>query len=271
MQGQFIYGTLRKAGFRVNAFIRNTTRDSSQNDHQEEMQIGLFIFQKGQEIFSNPNYCVIPQNEFRQINESDLPFNGDLTEEYLILVRCTRGSAAGYFPQEHQLNYEGIEDDSKATSVVYDQLPVIPPELAKPRTILLLAPKIWLSKEVNTFVSLPNASPKQVKDGITWEISVLDASGHLMKKDLIQRPENDVCILNIKEFLGDLFKPTEGMQILTLLARGDAMSSAPLTFIKNEKFGTSAVEHSLSPHYYMNGDFLKLRQEAFQFNKKELA
>ena len=52
MQGQFIYGTLRKAGFRVNAFIRNTTRDSSQNDHQEEMQIGLFIFQKARKFLA---------------------------------------------------------------------------------------------------------------------------------------------------------------------------------------------------------------------------
>jgi hypothetical protein len=53
--------------------------------------------------------------------------------------------------------------------------------------------------------------------------------------------------------------------MITVVARGDGISCVLLTFIHNKKTDALALEHSLSPHYYMTGDFSRVRKEAFLF------
>jgi len=253
MQGQFIYATSRAAGLIVNSIIRNTSRILNSSAEQSDMHIELFIFQNGKQIYQNTSYSVIKHGAFLEINEKDLPLNAN--HEGLIIVRCSRGSEDGYFPQEHQLNYEPIESPSKVASVVYDQLPVILSESAKPRSIL------------NTYISFANQTPFLTTTNVGWDISIFDCSGSLVKKIHLSSSENDVYILSVKDILKKTVPFSNNKEMYTLVARGELISSVLLTFLKNELTGNIAIEHSLSPHYYMDGDFSKVRKEAFIFPK----
>jgi hypothetical protein len=53
------------------------------------------------------------------------------------------------------------------------------------------------------------------------------------------------------------------LEMITILARGNSANCVLLTYIHNIKTNAIALEHSLSPHYYMTGDFARVRKEAF--------
>jgi hypothetical protein len=267
MQGQFIYATSRAAGLRVNAIIRNTSRVLNSSAEQSDMRIEILVYQCGKEIYKNTSYSLIKHGDFLEINEKDLPLSANVNHEGLIIVCCSRGEGNGYFPQEHQLNYESIESPSKMASVVYDQLPVISSELAKPRPILLLASKVWLSSKLNTYISFANSTPNQSEKKVIWDISLLDCSGSMVQKFQLKNSENDAKILSVKSMLKKTVSVSDEMEMFTLVARGEAVSSVLLTFLTDEAKGSFAVEHSLSPHYYINGDFSRVRKEAFIFQK----
>ena len=267
MQGQFIYATSRSAGLRVNAIIRNTSRVLDSISEQSDMRVELLIFQNGKQTYHNKSYCTVKHGAFLEINEKNLPLSANLDHEGLIIVRCTRGEGDGYFPQEHQLNYESITNPSKVASVVYDQLPVISSGAAKPRSILLLASKVWLSSKLNTYISFANSTPSESGKNVVWNISLFDCSGSLVLDFQLNNAENDAHILSVKDMLNKMIPFSGEIEMYTLVARGEAISSVLLTFLKDEATGNIAVEHSLSPHYYMNGDFTKIRKEAFIFQK----
>ena len=270
MRGQFIYATSRATGLRVNSIIRNTSRVLNSSAEQSDMRIEIFVYQCGKEIYKNTSYSVIKHGDFLEINEKDLPLSANVDHEGLIIVCCSRGEGSGYFPQEHQLNYESIESPSKMASVVYDQLPVISGDLAKLRPILLLASKVWLSSKLNTYISFANSTPNQSSEKVIWDISLFDCSGSLVQEFQLKNSENDAHILNVKEALKKTASFSNEIEMYTLVARGEAISSVLLTFLKDETKGNIAVEHSLSPHYYINGDFSRVREEAFIFQKDVL-
>ncbi len=268
MQGQFIYGTLRGANLRVTAILRNTVRDASDIEQAHTMFVGLSIFSKGELIHQDDHFCIIEENQFVTVDERDLPLLGYSEDEYLILFQCKRGEGDSYFPQEHQLNYEVINADSKECTVIYDQLPIISVGSVNPRPILLLAPKLWMSKYINTFVSFTNTSPKRTEEGVSWEMMILDTNGVVIKKAHIKSADSDAFTLNLREFLKDCYEFSDDLKMFTFLARANTVSSTLLTFIKNEISGNISVEHSLSPHYYINGDFSRVRDEAFKINSE---
>lgn len=270
MQGQFIYATSRAIGLRVNSIIRNTSRVLNSSAEQSDMRIGICVYQCGKEIYKNTNYSVIKHGDFLEINEKDLPLSVNFKHESLIIVSCSRGDGNGYFPQEHQLNYESIESPSKMASVVYDQLPVISSELAKPRPILLLASKVWLSSKLNTYITFANSTPNKSEEKVIWDISLFDCSGSLVQEFQLKSSENDAHILNVKDILKKTAPFSKEIEMYTLVSRGEVVSSVLLTFLKDETQGNIAVEHSLSPHYYINGDFSRVREEAFIFQKGAL-
>lgn len=267
MQGQFIYATSRASGLRVQSIIRNTSRVLKSDSGGSDMYVAMYVYQNGEEVYNNQNYSVIKHGDFLEINERELPLIASMESEGLIVVRCTRGDVDGYFPQEHQLNYESINDPSKRASVVYDQLPVISGELARPRPILLLASKIWISSTLNSYVSFANFTPNRSGRSIVWFISLFDCCGNLVREFQLNNAENDAKILSVKSILEKTVSVSDEMEMFTLVARGEAVSSVLLTFLTDEAKGSFAVEHSLSPHYYINGDFSRVRKEAFIFPK----
>ena len=267
MIGQFIFPTCNHAGLHVSALFKNTARDKSSDLNQqglEDMYISLKIFRLGKILLETPNFAVIKENQFFELSAKNCPVLAEKKGELLVIAECKRGNGEQYFPQEHQIIYESIEGHEKTVSLLYDQLPITKSNFKK-NTILLLAPKVWISGDVNTFICFANSSsifgPKTKEKNC--DISFLNQNGDVLHSITFHIPENDTFVLDIKKTLSGFVELTDKLQFFNVVARVDFVSCVILTIIQNEKTGALALEHSLSPHYYMDGDFQKVRKEAF--------
>lgn len=54
-------------------------------------------------------------------------------------------------------------------------------------------------------------------------------------------------------------------RLVNVVARGGAAQFAIMTFVVNHRTGAIALEHSLSPHYYVRDHGGRLRREALIF------
>jgi hypothetical protein len=133
-----------------------------------------------------------------------------------------------------------------------------------------LASKVWLNSKLNTYISFANSTPNLFGENISWDISLFDCLGNLVQEIQLTTPVNDAHLLSVKDLLKKTVSLSNTMELYTLVARGEAISAVLLTFLKNEATGNIAVEHSLSPHYYINGDFSRVRNEAFILEKSIL-
>jgi hypothetical protein len=266
MQGQFIISTCNRADLGLTALLRNTTRDDGGGAaaaDQPDMQVDLNVFHAGMLEYQCPDFATVPADGFAEVSARTCPILNDSTREFLLLARCRRGQVDGYFPQEHQVIYESRQD-GRTTSLLYDQMPVAS-GTPKKNSILLLAPKVWISTDIDTFITLANvgsyASGRSA--GSDWQIEFLSQSGetiHSVTADLIQ---NGSHVIDVKEALAGRIELTDESRMLTVVARGETALCAILTFVRNHRTRALALEHSLSPHYYMNGDFARVRKEAF--------
>ncbi|MBT8551988.1 hypothetical protein G6731_08485 [Polynucleobacter paneuropaeus] len=235
----------------------------------EDMHVSLKIFQAGEIVFEDPNFATIKENKFLELSSNTCPKIEDNQNESLVLAQCRRADGEHYFAQEHQLIYESRIGGNRTASLLYDQLPITN-STPKTNSILLLAPKAWLSNHVNTFICFANSNSalgyRPVKKNCF--ISFLKQNGEILHTAKFNLHENDTFILDVKKtLLGLIDGLDDNLQFINIVARVDFAACVILTIIQNEKTGALALEHSLSPHYYMDGDFSKVRREAFIFTK----
>jgi hypothetical protein len=266
MIGQFIFHTSNRVGLKMKVILRNSLRSSSDlsESFDKEMKVSLRIFCQGNLISKMENFCTIAPGDHVEITQENCKFLADDKRDFLLVAHCKRGDGLKYFPQEHQVSY-AFRGHSRETYLVYDQLPAY---VEKLKTILLLAPKVWISTDFNTIISFANSNDLEVIPAKnSWVIDFLAQDGSIIRsirRDFIQ---NDVYQLNVKSELLGYIKITDKLEMISVVARGESVGCVILTFIKNERTGALALEHSLSPHYYINGDFDRVRAEAFLFNR----
>jgi hypothetical protein len=268
MLGQFIFHTCNHAGLSLKALLRNSVRNGVLKGHEpnaEKMEVSLKIFHAGTPVFNEPNFCTISSGDYFEISESNCPILADNTREFTLVAYCKRGEGALYFPQEHQVIYSR-KGESRTTSLVYDQLPIFVDSKFKP--IILLAPKVWISNDVNTFISFTNGDDGADEVVETeWKIDFIAQNGEIIHTSRLSLKQKDVYILDVKATLIERLELTDQLQMINVVARGESTACVILTFLQNKKTGALALEHSLSPHYYMNGDFNRVRNEAFLFSE----
>jgi hypothetical protein len=267
MQGQFIFSTCNQAGLRLNVLLRNTLRDEKLNadtSNLQDMKVSLKIFCEGELECEYPQFALIPSGGYAELSEITCPILRNQDKEFLLVALCQRGEFEGYFAQEHQVVYQDRQA-SKTTSLLYDQMPV---GFSMSKPILLLAPKVWISEDVNTFINILNAGtliPESIKEN-PWKIDFFLQNGKRIYTLNLDFKENSSHIIDVKKVLLGCLNVTNKLEMLTVVARGDAVACVLLTFIQNLNNRGLALEHSLSPHYYMNGDFARVRQEAFIYS-----
>ena len=264
MQGQFLFSTCNRAGLSMRALLRNTARnDGGGAENESDTEVGLKVFHEGVLEYDCAKFATVPPDGYAEVSAQQCPILRDERRDFLLVAHCTRGGDTGYFAQEHQVIYESRQD-GRTTSLLYDQMPV-PGGKPKMNSILLLAPKVWISTDVDTFITLANVGgydPGRVS-GSHWQIDFLGQDGakiHSIAADLAQNASH---VIDVKEMLAGRLEPTSDLKMLTVVARGETAMCAILTFLRDRRTCALALEHSLSPHYYMNGDFARVRKEAF--------
>jgi hypothetical protein len=266
MQGQFIFSTCRAAGLRMRALLRNGARGGEPvagGADMSDMKVSLKVFHAGVLEYESASFASIPYGDHAEVSDDTCPILADERREFLLIAHCRRGEGDQYFAQEHQLIYE-TESGARTTSLIYDQLPIAG---GKTNSILLLSPKVWVSNDVDTFICVANiGNPRS--DGVagsSWQIEFLEQSGIRILALSLDLVQNGSHLIDVKRELHGRVALSEQPKMLTVVARGATVGAVILTFLVNRKTQAVALEHSLSPHYYMTGDFARVRREAFLF------
>ena len=129
---------------------------------------------------------------------------------------------------------------------------------------MLLAPKVWIGRHTNAFVAFANtnAQLESHEQSRPMHIQVVDQQGRVVYAGDHSKPENSTLLFDVRTAIEGRIALADEPVFFTVVAKGGASHYAIMTFIVNEATGNFALEHSLSPHYYMTGDQARVRQEA---------
>ena len=261
MQGQFVFATAHGAGLGVRALLRNTVRGAHAGEGAEvaSMQVGLKVWHEGKLVDEQPSFARIAPGGHMELSASSCAVLGDRTRDYLVSAHCRREAGDQYFAQEHQLVYEG---GGRSTSLLYDQLP-IPGGKIRVNSILLLAPKVWVGGGLDTYICIADIGAPGGVERSRWQFEILGQDGQRVHSFAREFAVNGAYVIDVRRELAGHEVASGPPRMLTLTARGETVGAAILTFVRNLETQALALEHSLSPHYYMNGDFARVRREAF--------
>jgi hypothetical protein len=278
MKAQFIFSTARAAGVSLRAVINNSLNSSTAEQvplREKGLRVSIKIFQEGKLLRSIPDHASVALNESFDLNEDSIRTlvpNENPALETLIVATCAIGEEFDerYFSQEHQIVYSSRTSNFSA-SVLYEQQPLSPRQ-GSPRPIVLIAPKCWISESIDSYTAVCNASPR-VENSIemqSMEFSLLDSSGTLVNRKSISFQANGAFLLSGKSLLPESHRLSAKPEFFTVCAKGGASTFAISTLVVNRKSGSFALEHSLSPHYYLGGDLARARQTALTFGHREV-
>jgi hypothetical protein len=268
MQGQFVFATAHGAGLGVRALLRNTVRGAQVGAGAgvAAMQVGLKVYHDGALVDEQPSFADIAPGGHVELSAASCAVLGDRSRDYLVSAHCRREAGEQYFPQEHQLVYD---NGGHTTSILYDQLP-IPGGKIRINSILLLAPKVWVGSALATYICIANIGAPGGIELSRWNFEILAQDGKRVHAFTRELPVNGAHVVDVKRELAGHEAVTGPARMFTVVARGETVGAAILTFVRNLETQALALEHSLSPHYYMNGDFARVRREAFMFPAESL-
>lgn len=268
MLGQFIIPTCAPAGLRMRAYMRNTLRvgESCPPElRRQGISVDLRVFANGALRYHEPQFAKVPFDGVQEISEATCPALSGDQAGILIVARCSLPSGDdAYFAQEHQLFCESPRTGA-FNSLLYDQIPVTKPNRTPP-PIILVAPKTWAGTSLNSYVAFAstNSTLDSRPQGRPLTVSVLDERGTVLVRKDQELSENSVFLFDVRAAVRERLEMTDVPRFFTVVARGGASSFAIMTFVVNEATGNVALEHSLSPHYYMSGDQRRVRDEALR-------
>jgi hypothetical protein len=232
------------------------------------MTVALRVYEEGAIVFDDPEFARIGLNDTFEVAKESCPelSRDRATAERLVVADCTLGDERGTFSQEHQLVYENPANGF-LSGLLYDQRPAPKPGSA-PSPIILMAPKVWVSRRINTLIAFASASPLEPPglEDQPLEITVFSGDGRVIATCSKRKPRNSVWILDVRELVEASVSLTDEPMFLTVAGRGGAGCYAITTFVVVDSSGTFALEHSLPPPYYTNGDMRRVRREANLFH-----
>lgn len=271
MKGQFIFSTCNQAGLEVSALLRNSIRrfgDVPEAVRREGMTVGISVFENGERIFHESDFARVELGNEIEISGSTCSglANGGAAHERLVVAECSLfGHDHRSFSQEHQLSYSNPRTGFFST-LLYDQRPVAASgAIFSP--IILLAPKIWVSDRIRTLISFASCADSSDPglESQPLEISILSMDGKTLASIVHTKIRNSSWILDVRAALKSRMAIDSDPKFFTVVARGGAGGYAIMTFVINESSGCFALEHSLPPQYYVDGDRKRIRDEGARF------
>jgi len=236
-----------------------------------QVQVGLKIFDNGSLVLKKDNFCKISFNETYEFSSRKFKefANQEKCLNRLFVLDCSiNPHIEGYFKMDGQVTYTDKKREKFAT-VLYDTIP-IPSERSIKSPFILLDHKVWLSKDINTYVLLMNNIVDLNQNNTNvFTLSIFDEEGQLLKTKQIKGEFKASTIINVKELLKDYITLNNNLIYLNLVAKGLSSPTAILTYTKNLNTGNLSVEHSLPPYYYIRGKILDIRKTALNFEEHE--
>lgn len=266
--GRFIVPSCIEAKSDVNVILNNTKRGGDTEEitmlKKTGLLIDLYIISEGKLLFSQKKYLKIQFGESVEVLQKSFECLKEIEDNFAMVFDCYYKDYYKNIPQEHQVIYSD-KVNQKISTVLYDSFPQITNQGKHP--IVLLAPKIWVSKEINTYVIITNINENAFtkNEFFPFQFDLLNENGDIIVSDKITI-YNSTYVIDIRKILSDEINLTETLLFFTLVAKGGGDASCVInTLIKNDLTSSMAVEHSLYPAYYMSGNRDRLREESLIF------
>jgi len=264
---EFFYSTCKTAGLDSVVVLRNTPRNHCNDTELKPLEVFASIYQNGKSILKLRLEDIQP-GRFLEVKESylrdKLKLSTQDTSELLISFSVNKiGSKVGdFFPQEHQINYFS-DNPPGFCSVLFDQLPLF--EQPRP-PIILLAPKIWLNQETEVYLVVSNRTNPSHGINSRLQFGVFSFDGECIAEWEETETTNSARVYPLHHIFKTTIPEDKTQNFYNVFGFGGSSSYVIYTIVKDKRSGNLAVEHSLSPHYYFNGDRIRARQDVLNFN-----
>ena len=266
MLGQFIIPAA-PGDLSVKAFLRNTARSGEDFDRLPGLSVDLRVFRNGLLQYRDASFAIVPVNGLKEISAATCPDIAGDQSNLLVVAQCSLPEGEGYFAQEHQLIYEN-KNTGAVSSLLYDQIPVVQPG-ASTSQIVVIAPKVWIGKSINSFVVFSSTHPefKPAIQDRPLHITVLNQLGETILTKEISLANNSTFLFDVRDATAGKIELADQPVLLTVVAKGGAGMFAIMTFSISDTSGNFSLEHSLPPIYYASGDMRRIRSESLEFEK----
>jgi hypothetical protein len=258
----------RSLGLGLELRLRNTARRLGSGDMQEAqgaVQIDLRAYQRGRMVFHDPCFGEITPGGSFPISDFDVlkrvDGSADHEEETLFVARLTKANGQGYFSQEHQLTYTTA--NGAQAYLLYDQQP-LRLDSSRPAPLVLMMPKVWVGGDINTYIMACNASncAEIAQQPELVQFLVLDERGQAICTWEQRFFYNEARAFNLRDRIAPYADISRQPRFFNLVGRGGAGSFVFFAVVRNTRTEHLAIEHSLPPIYYMDGDMQRVRAEA---------
>lgn len=231
---------------------------------QSAVKVDLRAYQCGRMVFHDPGFGEIAPGGSLLISDCDIfrhasgPMGDE--EEMLLVARLTNATGQGYFSQEHQLTYTARDVQAY---LLYDQQP-LRSDNSRPAPLVLMMPKIWVGGDINTYIMVCNASnnTEMAQQPEPVQFLVLDEGGRTVCAWEQRFYYNEARAFNLRDRVALHADVSRQPRFFNLVGRGGAGSFVLFAVMKNSSTEHFAIEHSLPPIYYMDGDMQRVRAEA---------
>ena len=266
--------TLRSLGFSTRVALSN--KSGSKKEFETDYQINLTVYSgDGKNIKEYKNIAFLPVSKIVEIDCS--PWSDDGVDQVIIFhlvpieyiedsiikknqVSISRLKVWSLFTaQDHYVEY--YKPDGFSSGVLYQSGAFNYKKFSTEETTIIQAPKIMVSSNVDTLLSLLHSSLESGynRDAIL-QCSLLSPKGGGVSS-WTEVVEPGTCkLISMRSCLSQKISLIDGdLKYFTLVAICKNAALLPLIFVTNNAHDTLAVEHSLPPLYYGQNTTGKVR------------
>ena len=167
--------------------------------------------------------------------------------------------------QDHHVEY--YRDDGFSSGVLYQSGAFNYPKFSQERSTLIQAPKVCISSEITTFLSLMHISfAPAYKHTAEMKFVLMDAKARVAASGVLQIREFETLLVDFSDILKQAGHAPNSPEIMfyTLYAICDNASLLPLILNQDIASSSLSVEHSLPPMYYGQALFGAARAQTIQ-------
>ena len=199
MRGRFIFSDCGKLKINfMDCRIVNSARSFDQGI-TDPLNVTISAYDNGKMI-AEVKDIIVPSGQFKSLKDEDilLPINHSRNITYVADISKGDANDYQYFPQEHHIQY-GISDSY--ASLLFDHQPYFANK-DKFSSINVLAPKVVLAKNLNTYLVFNNArdAPAGHIQNSPMHIALLDTSGNPVYKGSFNLTSNATFIFDVKKY-----------------------------------------------------------------------
>lgn len=214
----------------------------------------LLIYFEGELLYKKENYAAIPYHGFYELKSSQIEFNFDRNKDYLVVVRGNKERDNDKtISREYVINYQNVAFPKRKAMVIFDAFPHFENKKSY-NPITLLAHKCWVSSEVDCaiyFCNINSGVEYKTKSSKPLVISILSEAGEVVAKHEAEIWLNSIYKFEVKKHLPQSILLDKNLKFFNAIAAGHDAQFSIFTVLRNNVSGALAMEHSLSPYYYL--------------------